>query len=72
MSAAGQREIGATDLRLQDEGTIWLLWPETDQGREWMDLNVERGPTFGPATAVEPRYVEDIVEGARADGLTVG
>jgi hypothetical protein len=63
-----------TDLRVQDEGSIVLLFADTQRGGDWIDDNVapNDGIEWGNAArVVEPRYVNDIVLGAAAEGLTV-
>jgi hypothetical protein len=61
------------DLLVRDEGSIYLLVPVTPAGQEWVDENLPAdAPTWGTAIAIEHRYIADIVNGAIADGLTVG
>lgn len=60
------------DLEVHDQGSIVLLTPTTDTGREWLTNAVDdEAQWFGPSLAVERRYVEDIVTGAVNDGLEV-
>ncbi len=62
-----------TDIQLQNHGSLRLVRPVTDAGREWIDENVDsEAQWFGGALAVEPRYVQAIVEGMQLDGLEVG
>ena len=51
--------------------TVFLLRPVTSVGRDWIDDNVEVVTRFGNGVAVEHRYIEDLTEGAKADGLTI-
>ena len=61
------------DLIVRNEGSIFLLRPMTDAGREWVAEHIpEDAMRFGQSIIVEHRYIADIVEGARADGLDVG
>jgi hypothetical protein len=60
------------DFTVRDEGSIFLLTPETDAGRAWANDNLsEDAMTFGSAIVVEHRYIGAIVEGILADGLEV-
>lgn len=60
------------DFLVTGGGTIYLVLPLTDAAREWIDASVaEDAPRFGRATAVEHRYIDDLVSGILADGLTV-
>ena len=61
-----------TDIRVENHGSIILLRPLTPAGSGWLDENIgPDAPSFGLAIACEPRYVSDIIDGARADGLEV-
>jgi hypothetical protein len=63
------------DFRLQNEGTIAVLYPENDAAREWLDENSysdENTPTWwGGGIVIEHRYVLDIAEGIVRCGLTI-
>jgi hypothetical protein len=62
------------DARFENNGTIWLFRPVTQSARDWL---AEHCPAdgdhqyFGDALAVEHRYVVDLYELARRDGLNV-
>lgn len=61
-----------TDFTVQGGGTVYLLCPITDKAEEWIEENIpEDAQKLGVNVAVEHRYIEDIIEGIRADGLTV-
>lgn len=64
-------EKPTADLRVQNEGSIFLLHAQTDAGRAWVDEHVVREQTFGDAIVVEHRYIAALVQGAQRDGLTV-
>jgi hypothetical protein len=52
--------------------TVYLLRPLSEHARQWLDQNIsEDSQWFGGALVVEHRYIGAIVEGIRADGLTV-
>lgn len=60
------------DLNFRNHGSIVLMYVGTEIGQEWVDENIgDDVICWGDGIAIEPRYVEDIVIGARADGLTV-
>lgn len=61
-----------TDVQVTDHHSVVLLTPRSKAAREWIDQKVaEDAQFFGIALVVEPRYVDDIVAGMRADGLEV-
>jgi hypothetical protein len=61
-----------TDFTVQNEGTIFLLYPLTGPAQDWIDNNLPEDRTFfGTAVVVEHRYIRDIVQGIRGDGLRV-
>ena len=67
--------VNPTDILIQDHGSVVLLVPETDAGRAWVEENIGREngfQPFWPTVLAEPRYVTEIVLGARRDGLRVG
>lgn len=61
------------DLRVQDAGSVFLLHPASDAGQDWLDENLggDEVQRLGNAVAVEHRYILDIVDGAKGDGLVV-
>lgn len=69
----GNPAIAHADLSVQNEGTIFLLTPISDAGREWIaeKLCTEDALWFGGALCVEHRFIADIVTGAQEDGLCV-
>jgi predicted thioesterase len=61
-----------TDLRVNNHGTIFLVHPLSDAGREWVQEHLPAdAQRFGEAVVVEHRYIADIVDGATNDGLEV-
>ena len=62
------------DLEVMEHGTVGMIRPASQVGREWLKENVqaEGWQWLGGALACEPRMTADLVEGARADGLAVG
>lgn len=60
------------DLSIQNEGSIFLLRPLTDAGREWIADHIPGDAmTFGGSIVVEHRYIGEIAMGAVNDGLEV-
>jgi len=61
------------DLHVINEGSIFLVEPITPAGKQWLEESVITSDTltWGRAIVVEHRYIRDIVDGARADGLEV-
>jgi hypothetical protein len=62
-----------TDIRVQREGTIFLLHPLTEHAEDWFDQHFDRDSVeyFGKALVVEHSFVVSVVEGALEDGLEV-
>jgi hypothetical protein len=60
------------DIQVENHGSIILLRPTSTFGQDWLEANIQLdAQMFGNAVACEPRYVRDIVRGARDDGLAV-
>ncbi len=68
------------DIKVENHGTIVLLWPQSERGEQWLREHTNPNATWwGPgrggltrgALVVEHRYVADIVNGAISDGLAV-
>lgn len=60
------------DFTVRDEGTIFILTPNTEAGRTWADEHLPEDATrWVNGYVVEHRYISDIVDGIRIDGLTV-
>jgi hypothetical protein len=59
------------DFRITYHGTITLLEPLTDACREWIteNVSVEGWQWFGRALAVEPRYLNYLVEVLQDEGF---
>jgi hypothetical protein len=61
-----------SDIEMRSYGSIWLMLALTAAGQEWIDQNIGADAArSGTGVVVEHRYVADIVEGARCDGLEV-
>ena len=75
MFVVTSRHAGITwpDFLVRDEGTIMLLTPQNDAAHDWLRDNVSDTTThWGGSIVVEPRYLMPILEGARAEGFTIG
>jgi len=61
------------DILVENHNSVYLLRPVSPVGRTWLQENVIGKETqlFGDAVVCEPRYVADIVFGARGVGLVV-
>ena len=60
------------DFNVIGEGSVFLLYPVTSEAKDWVRDNIAADALyFGPSVAVEHRFISDIVDGIRADGLTV-
>lgn len=64
------------DLQFMNCGSFASCWPETERGREWLAFNILNYEGAEPECPdliwpvhIEFRYLEDIVNGARSDGL---
>ncbi len=72
MAAAQQKEV--PDFTVQNEGTIFLLYPHTPAAHDWVEQNIGRENGFQPywpTVLVEHRYIREIVAGIQNDGLEV-
>ena len=55
-------------FNIEDNGTIVLIRPLTEEVDEWLHENTD-GQWFGNALAVEHRYVEPLVQGMIDEGF---
>lgn len=59
------------DFRVENHGSVFLLRPLTVRAHDWIVAHVaDDALWFGRALVVEPRYVENIVDGMTIDGLS--
>jgi hypothetical protein len=61
------------DILVENHGSVFLLRSNSSVGQAWLQENVIGDETqlFGNAVVSEPRFVADIVFGARGEGLVV-
>ena len=72
MRAARPRGADMVDITVEYHGSLYLLQPLNENASDWLHVHVaEDAQWFVSALVVEPRYVSDIVGGARAAGLEV-
>jgi len=59
------------DLLFENHFSIFLVRGTSKLGVDWLEANVKGGfqPYFPFALVCEPRYIEDLLRGATADGL---
>jgi hypothetical protein len=58
------------DVQVENHGTICLMRPTSEGAVAWLKANTD-GTWFGGALAVEPRYVDSLVDGLREVGFSV-
>jgi hypothetical protein len=72
--------LDSPDVLVRNHRSIFLLWPQSWDGARWLRERTfqgaqwwgsRRGGLTRGALVVEPRYVADIVAGARDAGLRV-
>ena len=60
-----------TDFQVVDGGSVFLLIPQSDEARTWVDEHIPAdAPVFGQGIAVEARYIHPILFGIVEDGLS--
>jgi hypothetical protein len=60
------------DFVLADHGSVAVLTPMTDAGREWRDEHLPSdAASWGRGVVIEPRYLAPILEGIACDGLEI-
>ena len=62
------------DFLVENHGSIFLLIPQKDSARIWIDDHIGRDngyQPYYPTVVVEHRYIADIVAGIQDDGLAV-
>jgi len=62
------------DINVTGGGSVFLLAPATQAGRNWIDQHIGKDNGYRPyypTVVAERRYVQDIVDGMEAAGLEV-
>ena len=58
------------DFQIVNHGTLYLLYPNTRRARQWVKDNLPQDHVkYADASVVEPRYIDDILDGIRGDDL---
>lgn len=62
-----------SDVDVTPIGTIIVVRPVTEAGEQWITKNcpVQQWQWFNGALTVDPRYIGDLVDGMRKEGLHV-
>lgn len=61
-----------TDFRFANHGSIAILTPLTEVADEWVAEHLpDDAMRWAGGVAIEPRYVEPILEGLQGDGLAI-
>jgi len=62
------------DLTFEDHGSIVIMFANSAAGRAWVSEHIPAdAPRWGVhGVAIEPRYLEPIIQGAQDDGLWAG
>lgn len=61
-----------TDFIIANHGSIITLTPMTAAAKEWAaEFLPDDAPSFGRGIAIEPRFIDPILQGIEDDGLTV-
>ena len=60
------------DFQVVDHGTIYLLYANTRRAKQWVKENLPQDHMqYADASVVEPRYIDDIIDGIREDDLDI-
>lgn len=60
------------DFTIQNEGTIYLLRPETRRAKDWIfEYIPEDAIRWCGAIVIEHNYIDSIIDGIIGDGLSI-
>lgn len=64
------------DVVAEDHGSLWILRPVSADASAWIEENVDQKNAVSPlwwgdGLVVEPRYVEDILDGMIGSGFAI-
>lgn len=63
--------VQSADFEVRNEGSIFILKPNSDAAVEWIDQHIaDEAMTWGGGIVVEHRFIDAIIDGFTADGLT--
>ena len=72
MSSSSQVVPCTPDVLVCNEGTVFLFYPLTSRGREWVEENVQPDAQwFGNTLVVEHRYAWGLAQGMKDTGLVL-
>ena len=63
--------VEQADFRIRDDGTTFHVRPVSDAGRAWVAEH-ETKPTWEGGIAIEPRFLDGLIEVIEAAGLRFG
>lgn len=66
----GKKLIPA-DVTVVNHGSIVIVRPKTAEARQWIEDHVSDDAQWFGGIVVEPRYLDDLLQGMMADGLVV-
>ena len=69
-----RRPMVKQDFTVENHGSVFIVRPNTPAGIDWANENIGAGNGFQPywpAMLFEPRYVDQVISGIKADGLLV-
>lgn len=68
-----QTAVPQFDFSVQNHGTLVSLWALTEAAQSWVEehLPADRLTRGKFVTVVEPRYIDNIIDGIRDDGLEI-
>jgi hypothetical protein len=67
-------QMAKQDFTVENHGSVVIIRPNTPAGIDWANENIGAGNGFQPywpAMLFEPRYVDQVISGIKADGLLV-
>lgn len=62
------------DFQINNHGSIIILVPQSQAAEKWVEDKIGSGngyQPYWPSVIIEPRYIDDIIEGIQLDGLVV-
>ena len=72
LKTANSLAANSPDFEVSAHSSIYILTPLTPAAREWVAKFLPEGAQqWAGGTVVEHRFIADIVQGARRDGLSV-